>query len=493
VAVSDDVEGKSGQSTPVATFGPFEVLGEIGLLLEQPSTTTILASGPVLALKLARSIFEELLKHNPPFVLNACRALARRLLSGGRLQPPERAAAAGLSQAVQAEAPPHPAVPAGSSQDSVVRPTSRLIASAPPAQARSFWLDRLLTNMIRESASDLHLSAGHRPWLRVHGEFRVLTHLPALGETEVLQIVDPVMAPRSRQKFREQNDTDFAYTLPGVARFRVNVFRDVRGIGAVFRLIPTRLPSFEQLGLPPTIRRFCDHPNGLVLVTGATGMGKSTTLAAMIHYINTTRSMHVVTLEDPIEYVHDSVRSLVNQREVGGHTRSFSRALRAALREDPDIILVGELRDLDTLSLALESANTGHLVFATLHTSSAPGAINRIVGMFPPDQQSQVCAMLADVLRGVVTQTLCRRVQGGRVVALEILVSNPAIANLIREYKVFQIPTIMSTGKASGNVLLSDDLARLVSEGTVEYDEAYTRASDKADFARRFDRQPGRR
>jgi twitching motility protein PilT len=274
--------------------------------------------------------------------------------------------------------------------------------------------------------------------------------------------------------------------VPGVARFRVNLFRDHGGVGAVFRLVPSKVLSLDQLGLPPVLKTFCDMPKGLVLVTGPTGSGKSTTLAAMIDYIKTTKKLHIVTLEDPIEFVHTSGQCLINQREVGGHTRSFARALRAALREDPDIVLVGEMRDAETVALALEMANTGHLVLATLHTNTAISAVDRIVDQFPGEQQAQVRSVLADVLRGVVAQTLLKKVGGGRLAVLEVLVVNMAIANLVREDKAVQIPGMMQASKGVGMSLLNDELGRLVEARKITMEEALAAAVDKEDLHRRF-------
>ncbi len=306
-----------------------------------------------------------------------------------------------------------------------------------------------------------------------------------LGFDEVKDLLWPVMDERARRLFEEDSDVDFAYALADVARFRVNVFRDKGGTGAVMRQIPAKIMTFEQLALPAVVQRMCEHPKGLVLVTGPTGSGKSTTLAAMIDAINKTRRSHIITLEDPIEFVHKSELSLVNQREVFAHTRSFARALKAALREDPDIVLVGEMRDLETIQLALETANTGHLVFATLHTSTAISTVDRIIDVFPPAQQAQVRAVLADTLKGVVSQALCRRIGGGRVAALETMVVNYAIANLIREGKTHQVTSAMTTSKAQGNTLLNESLATLVNESKVELAEAISKAVDKNDLSRR--------
>ena len=281
---------------------------------------------------------------------------------------------------------------------------------------------------------------------------------------------------------------DFAHAIPGLARFRVNLYRDIGGVGAVFRQIPIKIIGLEQLGMPPVVARFCELPKGLVLVTGPTGSGKSTTLAAMVDLINHTRREHIITLEDPVEFLHASDKAMVNQREVGPHTASFAHALRAALREDPDIVLVGEMRDLETVSMALETANTGHLVFGTLHTSTAASTVDRIVNLFPSEQQNAVRATLADVLKGVVSQNLLRRIGGGRVAALEVLVVNNAAASLIREAKVHQMISVMQTGKAAGNMILNDSLAALVNAKTVTYEEALAKAVDKPDLARRFSR-----
>jgi twitching motility protein PilT len=294
------------------------------------------------------------------------------------------------------------------------------------------------------------------------------------------------MEARHREQFQTEGDSDFAYSIPGVARFRVNVFRDHRGVNAVFRLIPSKILSIDQLGLPAVVTALCDMPKGLVLVTGPTGSGKSTTLAAMIDYMNRGQKLHVVTIEDPIEFVHQSNQSLINQRELGGHTISFARALRAVLREDPDVILVGEMRDLETIALALEAANTGHLVLATLHTNSAVGAVDRVIDQFPAGQQEQVRSVLADVLRGVVAQTLVRGVNGGRLAALEVLVVNFAVSNLIREGKTVQIPGIMQSNKALGMSLLNEELGRMVEAKKITMEEALAASVDKEDLHRRF-------
>ena len=352
-------------------------------------------------------------------------------------------------------------------------------------------LEKLLRAMATEGASDLHLAAGQRPHWRIDGEMHEIADVPVLGPETVLELLGSALPDRNREEFGGTNDTDFALELPGVARFRVNLFRDLGGVGAVLRMIPSTILSLEKLGMPKVVAELCALPKGLVLVTGPTGSGKSTTLAAMVDLINRSRRQHVVSLEDPVEFVHASQKSLVNQREVGSHTSSFARAIRAALREDPDVILVGEMRDLETVSLALEAANTGHLVLATLHTSTAVSTIERIIGLFPPEEQSRIQVTLADVLRGVVSQVLLRRIGGGRVAALEILIVNTAVSNLIREGKTHQIASSMQTGKAIGNQMLNESLAALARAGTVEYDEALAKAVDKADLARRLGRSAG--
>jgi twitching motility protein PilT len=349
-------------------------------------------------------------------------------------------------------------------------------------------LDPLLKRMVGEGASDLHISAGNKPHWRIDGDMRTIEDTKVLGPDEVYDLLKPIMNDRNCKEFEEFNDTDFAYSLSEGERFRVNLFRDENGVGAVMRLIPSKILTFEQLGLPDILKKLCDYPKGLVLVTGPTGCGKSTTLAAMIDYINKTRPAHIVTMEDPIEFVHKSELCLVNQREVGRHTRHFSTALRAALREDPDIVLVGELRDLETISLAMETANTGHLVFATLHTSTAVTTVDRIIDAYPPDQQAQTRTSLRETLKGVVAQTLCKRIGGGRIAALEILIVNVAVANLIREDKLNQIPNLMQTGKAMGNRLLNEELAKLVKMQKVDFKEALSKSLDKSDLATRVGR-----
>jgi twitching motility protein PilT len=316
--------------------------------------------------------------------------------------------------------------------------------------------------------------------LRIDGEMLAITGEKLLSAEAVQKALLPIVPPRNRDEFQKTHDSDFAYELPGRARFRVNVFVDLHGMGAVFRVIPTKILTVDDLNLPKELLTLCHMPKGLVLVTGPTGSGKSTTLAALIDYINRNRTAHVITIEDPIEFVHQNKKCLVNQRQVGEHTDSFKRALRAALREDPDIVLLGEMRDLETVSIAIETAETGHLVFGTLHTSSAPSTIDRIIDQYPADQQNQIRVMLSSSLKGVICQMLCKKIGGGRVAALEVMFSLPAIANLIRESKIFQIPSIMQTGRKMGMALLNDSLLKLVRDGVIGADEALSKSYDKS-------------
>jgi len=310
-------------------------------------------------------------------------------------------------------------------------------------------ITQLLTFAHREGASDVHLSSGEPPMVRMHGDMKRIEH-PALTPEQVHNMLFDIMSDAVRKTFQESNDADFSFELGDIARFRVNVLRTRRGEAAVFRTIPTKVMTLDELGLPPISKEVCEKEKGLVLVTGPTGSGKSTTLAAMIDYINERDEGHILTIEDPIEFVHHSKKCLVNQREVGPHTGNFNSALRGALREDPDVILVGEMRDLETISLALTAAETGHLVFGTLHTSSAPKTVDRIIDVFPAGQQGQIRTMFAESIQAVITQTLLRKRAGGRIAALEILIGTPAVRNLIRENKIHQIPSSMQTGQAVG-------------------------------------------
>lgn len=344
-------------------------------------------------------------------------------------------------------------------------------------------IDQMFQAMVKLGASDLHLSVGSAPMVRKDGHMQLLdSTLGVLSAQDVVQLLAPIMPEKNRKEYAERHDTDFAYEIAGLARFRSNVFADRRGPGAVFRVIPSKILTADQLGLSQHILNLCHLNKGLILVTGPTGSGKSTTLCAMIDYINRTRPDHIITIEDPIEFVHDNQKCLINQREVRTHTDSFKDALRAALREDPDIILVGELRDLETVAIAIETAETGHLVFGTLHTTTAASTVDRVIDQFPSDRQAQIRIMLSESLKGVIAQTLCRKIGGGRAAALEVLIATQAVSNLIREGKTFQIPSIMQVNKANGMVSLNDALMDLVTKKIVEPAEAYAKAVDKAGF-----------
>ncbi|MEO7037080.1 MAG: type IV pilus twitching motility protein PilT [Polyangiaceae bacterium] len=341
-------------------------------------------------------------------------------------------------------------------------------------------IDRLLKQLVDSKGSDLHMSIGAPPMIRKDGEMQQLPGQQVLTVESMARMIMPIVPDRNRDEFARTHDSDFAYELPGICRFRANLFVDLKGMGAVFRVIPSKILSVDDLGIPKEVLSLCHLPKGLVLVTGPTGSGKSTTLAALIDYINRTRSDHIITIEDPVEFVHPNKKCLINQRQVGEHTDSFKKALRAALREDPDIVLLGEMRDLETIAIALETAETGHLVFGTLHTSSAPATIDRIIDQYPPEQQNQIRVMLANSLKGVMAQMLCKKIGGGRAAAWEIMFGVPSISNLIRESKIFQIPSIMQTGRKLGMALMNDSLFKLVKEGIVAPEEALAKANDKA-------------
>ena len=343
-------------------------------------------------------------------------------------------------------------------------------------------IDGLLRQLVETSASDLHLRVGEPPILRIHGELKRMIDVSPLSNARVEAMLSSIMPERNRAEYRELNDTDFAYEIPELARFRANGFRDHKGAGGVFRVIPAKVATVEALGITPEVQNLCFLTKGLVLVTGPTGSGKSTTLGGLIDLINRSRDDHVVTIEDPIEFVHVNKRCVITQRQVGLHTVGFRSALRAALREDPDIVLVGEMRDLETVSIALETAETGHLVFGTLHTTTAVGTIDRIIDQFPADRQAQIRVMLADTLKGVISQTLCKKIGGGRIAAREILLTVPAVSNLIREGKAYQLQSVMQTSRKLGMVLLGDVLIDLVDQGLVEPKEAYMKSTDKAAF-----------
>lgn len=339
----------------------------------------------------------------------------------------------------------------------------------------------LLAFGVKNDASDLHLSAGLPPMIRVDGDIRRI-NVPALDHKQVHSLIYDIMNDKQRKDFEEFYETDFSFEIPGLARFRVNAFNHNRGAGGVFRTIPSRILSLEDLGCPAVFKEISDVPRGIVLVTGPTGSGKSTTLAAMVDYKNDNEFGHILTVEDPIEFVHESKKCLVNQREVHRDTLGFNEALRSALREDPDIILVGEMRDLETIRLALSAAETGHLVFGTLHTSSAAKTIDRIIDVFPAAEKDMVRSMLSESLRAVIAQTLIKKIGGGRIAAHEIMIGTPAIRNLIRENKVAQMYSAIQTGQGIGMQTLDQCLKELVAQGKITVQDARMRAMNKDQF-----------
>jgi len=381
-------------------------------------------------------------------------------------------------EAVQDAAPVEEARPAPSAA------TAPPVAAKPrPAGGKEPEINGLLRKMFEMGASDLHLTSNHKPLIRLHGDMMELSEdHPVITSERMKKLLAAITPEHNSAQFEELHDTDFAHEIEGLARFRVNFFMDRFGMGAVFRQIPMEIVTAEKLGLSKEVLDLCFLSKGLVLVTGPTGSGKSTTLCALIDYINRHRKDHIITIEDPIEFVHERKNCLINQREVHVHTESFSNALRAALREDPDIVLVGEMRDLETISIAIETAETGHLVFGTLHTSTAASTVDRIIDQFPADRQAQIRTMLASSLKGVIAQTLCKRTAKGRVAAMEILFVSSAVSNLIREGKIFQIPSIMQTAKGQGMSLLNDALFKLVVDKQVAPEEAYIKAIDKSGF-----------
>jgi twitching motility protein PilT len=394
-----------------------------------------------------------------------------------------------------APAAPHPRPPKPSAIAAaplVESPGATAAGTAPPQGLPDFAapqykgaeraLGELLKLLVQSSSSDLHLRVGEPPIFRTHGEMKRQA-TPPLSTDQLELMLLAVMPERNRGEWKETGDSDFAYEIAGLARFRVNAARDRKGPIAVFRVIPAQVVTAEQLGISKEVQQLCYLTKGLVLVTGPTGSGKSTTLCALVDLVNRTRTDHIITIEDPIEFVHENKKCVITQRQVGVHTDSFKRALRSALREDPDIVLVGEMRDLETIAIAIETAETGHLVFGTLHTTTAASTVDRIIDQFPADRQSQIRVMLSESLKGVIAQTLCKKLGGGRVAAREILLSTPAIANLIREGKTFQIPSIIQTSKQLGMLTLNDALLDLVEKKEISPDEAYVKSVEKAGLA----------
>lgn len=351
-------------------------------------------------------------------------------------------------------------------------------------------IDQFLKVLVEKGGSDLHLTTGSAPMMRVHGHMQRIK-FRELSNKDMEALVYEIMDEEWRMRFLDTMDFDFAYEIEGLARFRVNVFWQRKGLAAVMRTIPSKILTADQLGLPDAVRKLCMLTKGLVLVTGPTGSGKSTTLAAMVDLINDSRADHILTIEDPIEFVHPNKKSLVNQREIGTNTRSFANALRAALREDPDVILVGEMRDQETIELGITAAETGHLVFGTLHTNSAPKTVDRIIDVFPSDQQEQIRAMLAESLKGVISQVLLRRKGGkGRSAALEIMIGTSAVSNLIRENKIHQIPSMIQTGKKDGMQLLDQHILEFLMSDQIDAEEAYMKSNNKQAFKQYLKEKP---
>ena len=406
----------------------------------------------------------------------------------GDVQVERKPGANGLAVLRPASAPAAPAAAATPPAFTAPAPPPPAPTPAPPARSTQesselrSAMEALFRQLVQSGASDLHLRTGEPPMLRIHGEL-ARQEQPPLSSERLEAMLLSIMTGKELGEFRETGDTDWAYEIEGLARFRCNAGRDRFGAMGVFRVIPNQIRTADEMGLSQEVQNLCYLTKGLVVVTGPTGSGKSTTLAGLVDLINRTRTDHIITIEDPIEFVHPSKKCLVTQRQVGLHTRSFKHALRAALREDPDIILVGEMRDLETISIAIETAETGHLVFGTLHTTTAASTIDRIIDQFPPDRQAQVRVMLSESLRGVIAQTLCKKIGGGRVAAREVLLTIPAVSNLIREGKTFQIPSIMQVNRKGGMVTLNDALIELVDARLVEPKEAYMKSVEKAGFA----------
>ena len=433
-------------------------------------------------------------------VISAIRRLTQEEVAAAAAQP-SRPETTGKRPAVNPAAPAPAPAAKPSAAAAPKAPRASVIAAAPMVdspvaapgelpgefassefQAAEQKLGKLLRALVQSSSSDLHLRVGEPPLFRTHGEIKRQSGT-AVSVNDLELLVLSIMPERNRGEWKETGDTDFAYEISGLARFRVNAARDRKGPVAVFRVIPAKVVTVEEMGLSDEVQKLCYLKKGLVLVTGPTGSGKSTTLCALIDLVNRSRTDHIITIEDPIEFVHENKKCLITQRQVHVHTGSFKSALRAALREDPDIVLVGEMRDLETIAIAIETAETGHLVFGTLHTTTASSTVDRIIDQFPADRQAQIRVMLSESLKGVISQTLCKKSGGGRVPAREILLTTPAISNLIREGKTFQIPSIIQTSRKLGMNTLNDALVELVEKKVIEPDEAYMRSVEKSGLA----------
>ncbi|TBN58633.1 type IV pilus twitching motility protein PilT [Glaciihabitans arcticus] len=397
---------------------------------------------------------------------------------------PDLAAAAAAAAAVEAAAAATRNGPAHKLPEVSTAPAAEAVIDLSPQvgegeEGSDPDLVAALNAVVTARASDLHVTAKSTPMIRVDGGLRPAPGMETWDSEKVAKVLHSIMSPKNREIFEEKLELDFAYRLSDSARFRVNVYQQRHSMGAAFRLIPTEIKQLSSLGIPESIARFATLARGLVLVTGPTGSGKSTTLAALIDLVNSTRADHIVTVEDPIEFMHTNKKSVVNQREVGADTHSFQNALKHVLRQDPDVILIGELRDLETISVALTAAETGHLVFATLHTQDAPQTIDRVIDVFPPHQQGQVRAQLAATLQGVVCQTLVKKIGGGRAVATEVLITTPAVANLIREGKTYQVQSAMQAGRELGMHTMDQHLADLVNAGQISYSAAAEKVHDE--------------
>ncbi|HEX8699809.1 MAG TPA: type IV pilus twitching motility protein PilT, partial [Myxococcaceae bacterium] len=396
---------------------------------------------------------------------------------------------AAASGAAPTPAPVVPPAPAPVNQASAPAPTPHLVAedAKDHREEAEAQMRAMMEAMLARGASDLHLSSANVPHMRIDGDMVAIEEYGRITHERLKAMIFSVAPEKNRRQWEEIQDTDFAYETPA-ARFRINVFEDREGIGAVLRQIPSKIRTAEEIGLTKHVLDLCFLSKGLVLVTGPTGSGKSTTLAALIDYVNRHREDHIITVEDPIEFVHKNKNCLVNQREVGVHTRSFKNALRAALREDPDVVLVGEMRDLETIATAIETAETGHLVFGTLHTNTAASTVDRIIDQFPADRQAQIRMMLSESLKAVIAQTLCKRVGGGRVAAQEVLLVTGSVSNLIREGKTFQIPSVMQTSRGQGMVTLNDALLDLVKRKVVDPSEALTKSVARTELRAMLER-----
>jgi twitching motility protein PilT len=468
-----------GQQTPIKQpLTTAQIVGALAEVVPDDQRTDFPQPGP--------TVFNYLAPSGPVEIrFELAGAVARATVVALRGQRPVPAPAAtlldldflGAAPPASAGHAPAEARPASPPARPAAAPAITVAAPSDPRAA----LEALLDTMVGRHASDLHLASDSPPMLRIDGDMSAVASYGPLGAERLKDLLWTIAPEKNREEWHARKDTDFAHETPR-ARFRVNVFCDRKGIGAVLRQIPNEILAAETMGLPRAVLDLCFLSKGLVLVTGPTGSGKSTTLAGLIDFINRHREDHIITIEDPIEFVHANRRCLVNQREVGVHTSGFKAALRAALREDPDVVLVGELRDLETIAIAIETAETGHLVFGTLHTNTAPSTVDRIIDQFPADRQAQIRMMLSESLKGVIAQTLCKKIGGGRAPAYEILLCNSGVSNLIREGKTFQIPSMMQTGRAQGMVTLNDSLIDLVKRKVVEPREAWMKAVSKSEF-----------